>query len=112
MNLFTLVSGDTKRELRISFLQRKDGFTDPQPLDEQPATVTLRAKVDGTWIEREMEWDAANQEWFYRPQTSDYTAIPASASNYEMNFRLTWADGFQATAPTEGRDWLKVRSAD
>jgi hypothetical protein len=108
---FELVDGDTKRELAVSFSQTKEGFDSPQPLDEQPLSVAMRVKVNGAWIERAMQWDDANQEWFYRPQASDYAAIPPAANFYEMIFRLTWADGYQATAPTSGRDYLKVRSA-
>jgi hypothetical protein len=55
---------ERKRELAISFRQQKKGYRAPQPLDEQPATVTARIKVNGSWIERAMAYDTAKRNGF------------------------------------------------
>jgi hypothetical protein len=101
---------ERKRELAISFRQQKKGYRAPQPLDEQPATVTARIKVNGSWIERAMAYDTAEAEWIYRFTTSDFTAInPLATAVYEFNCRLVWGDGTTEYSPTEGRDFLKFQ---
>jgi hypothetical protein len=107
-NIIPFVVGGTKRELAIAFRQQKKGFKEPQPLDQEPATVTARIKVNGSWVERAMAWDAAESEWIYRFTSSDFTTInPAVSATYDFNCRLVWADGYTEYSPTEGRDFLK-----
>jgi hypothetical protein len=101
---------DTKRELAIRFRQEKEGCREPQPLDDEPDSVTLRLYVDGVWNEYAMSWDDADSRWIYRFSTEEFAAfaVPSRSSRtFEMNCFLEWLDG-SATSPTEGTDFLKV----
>ncbi|HMJ04696.1 MAG TPA: hypothetical protein VK474_00435 [Chthoniobacterales bacterium] len=93
--------GDTKRCLRLQFLQ------DEAVLDEEPESVTVKI-VGAAAITRDMTAESTNDgtKWFYRPSGDDYTALGGGVAQY--NCTLTWADGTQATCPTVGTYSLPI----
>ncbi|ODU24774.1 MAG: hypothetical protein ABS95_01520 [Verrucomicrobia bacterium SCN 57-15] len=98
MGAHKLVTGDTKRELRVGFTQAGTALT------EQPLRVQMVVKTSGGLVTRDMTPDGEN--WIYRFSAGDFDTF--TAGSYDVQFLLTWSDGAKATAPTTGKDRLVI----
>ena len=98
---FPLKVGDTKREIARKFSM---GGRLVPGADLQ--SVVMRIHVNGTTLERGMTRDG--DFWVYKFVGADFVAVPAG--EYDVDFRLTWTDGGDATDPSSGRYKLVVES--